>query len=127
MKPRALLLSLAISTIGASAHAEVLPWGNDDAAPYCREYTSTVMVDGRPQPAHGVACLEPDGTWAIQSQEQSAEAEAPPPPPPVVEYVPAYAPPPVVSYRVGYGHWPRHHWHHHPHGTYIGYGYGPYF
>lgn len=30
---------------------------------YCRDYTSTVYVDGRPQVARGTACRQPDGTW----------------------------------------------------------------
>ncbi len=31
----------------------------------CREYQSTTMIDGRPQPTYGTACLQPDGTWRI--------------------------------------------------------------
>jgi len=31
----------------------------------CREYQSTVMIDGRPQPTFGTACLMADGTWRI--------------------------------------------------------------
>jgi surface antigen len=31
----------------------------------CREYQSTVTIDGRPQPTYGRACLQPDGTWRI--------------------------------------------------------------
>jgi surface antigen len=31
----------------------------------CRQYTSTVYVDGRPQTERGTACRNPDGTWAI--------------------------------------------------------------
>ncbi len=31
----------------------------------CREFQSTIAVDGVNQPAHGVACLQPDGTWRI--------------------------------------------------------------
>lgn len=31
----------------------------------CREYQSTVMVNGRPQPAYGTACLESDGAWRV--------------------------------------------------------------
>lgn len=31
----------------------------------CREYQSTAMVGGRPQPVYGTACLEPDGSWRI--------------------------------------------------------------
>jgi surface antigen len=29
----------------------------------CREYTHTIYIDGRPQPARGTACRNPDGTW----------------------------------------------------------------
>lgn len=31
----------------------------------CREYTSTIYVDGRSETATGRACREPDGTWRI--------------------------------------------------------------
>ena len=31
----------------------------------CREYQSTIQVNGQPQPSHGTACLQPDGTWRI--------------------------------------------------------------
>lgn len=30
---------------------------------YCREYSTTIVVDGRTQPAYGTACQQPDGTW----------------------------------------------------------------
>lgn len=29
----------------------------------CREFTSTIYVDGRPETARGKACRRPDGTW----------------------------------------------------------------
>jgi surface antigen len=29
----------------------------------CREYTSTIYVDGRPETMRGRACRRPDGTW----------------------------------------------------------------
>ena len=32
---------------------------------YCREYQSTVVVAGQPQPIFGTACLQPDGVWRI--------------------------------------------------------------
>jgi len=32
---------------------------------YCREYKRTVLIDGRPSPAYGHACRQPDGTWQI--------------------------------------------------------------
>ncbi len=31
----------------------------------CREYQSTVTIEGKPELAHGTACREPDGTWKI--------------------------------------------------------------
>jgi surface antigen len=36
-------------------------WG--DEGRYCREYTTTVRIDGRPQQAYGTACRQPDGSW----------------------------------------------------------------
>jgi hypothetical protein len=35
------------------------------ASQTCREYQSTIQVNGQPQPSHGTACLQPDGTWRI--------------------------------------------------------------
>lgn len=32
---------------------------------YCREYQTTIVIDGRPQSGHGTACRQPDGTWQI--------------------------------------------------------------
>ena len=31
----------------------------------CREYTTTVTIDGRRETAYGTACREPDGSWKI--------------------------------------------------------------
>jgi hypothetical protein len=35
------------------------------AGQYCREYQSTTVIDGKPQPMYGTACLQPDGSWRI--------------------------------------------------------------
>lgn len=32
---------------------------------YCREYTQTIKIAGREQPAYGTACRQPDGSWLI--------------------------------------------------------------
>lgn len=32
---------------------------------YCREYTQTIVVEGRSHKGHGTACREADGTWQI--------------------------------------------------------------
>ncbi|MDJ1159012.1 hypothetical protein QNA08_12275 [Chelatococcus sp. SYSU_G07232] len=34
---------------------------------YCREYTHTIYVGGRPQRGYGTACQQPDGSWRIVS------------------------------------------------------------
>ncbi|MBO6785146.1 MAG: glycine zipper 2TM domain-containing protein [Alphaproteobacteria bacterium] len=34
---------------------------------YCREYQTTVTVDGRQEEAFGTACQQPDGSWKIVS------------------------------------------------------------
>jgi hypothetical protein len=31
----------------------------------CRQYQTTVTVDGQTQPGFGTACLQPDGTWRM--------------------------------------------------------------
>lgn len=40
-------------------------YSGSDNGPYCREFQTTVVIDGRPQSAHGTACQQPDGTWAV--------------------------------------------------------------
>lgn len=37
----------------------------DGSGRYCREYQSTVVVNGMQQPSYGTACRMPDGTWRI--------------------------------------------------------------
>lgn len=37
----------------------------DAAGRECREYTHTVNVQGQTQTGSGVACRQPDGTWAL--------------------------------------------------------------
>jgi hypothetical protein len=31
----------------------------------CREYQTTIQVNGQPQQSYGTACQQPDGTWRI--------------------------------------------------------------
>jgi len=36
--------------------------------PYCRNYTTTAVIDGKTSKVHGVACRQSDGSWkAVQS------------------------------------------------------------
>ena len=46
----------------ASAPAAYAP---APASQTCREYQSTIQVNGQPQQSYGTACLQPDGTWRI--------------------------------------------------------------
>lgn len=39
---------------------------------YCREFTQTVVIGGQNEQAHGNACRQPDGTWAITQETQLA-------------------------------------------------------
>lgn len=32
---------------------------------YCRSYTTTAIIGGRPQEAYGTACRQPDGSWKV--------------------------------------------------------------
>lgn len=38
-----------------------------EAGAYCREYETTVTIDGRTETAYGTACREPDGRWVIMN------------------------------------------------------------
>jgi hypothetical protein len=40
------------------------PYRYDDGS-YCREFQTTIVIDGRPENAFGTACLQPDGSWAV--------------------------------------------------------------
>lgn len=39
------------------------PQAKAPSEPECREYQTTVTIDGKPQKAYGKACRQPDGTW----------------------------------------------------------------
>jgi surface antigen len=41
------------------------PGGDAGPGAECREYQLTVTIAGRPQPAWGTACRQPDGSWRI--------------------------------------------------------------
>jgi hypothetical protein len=32
---------------------------------YCREFQSSAVIAGRPQPVYGTACQQPDGAWRV--------------------------------------------------------------
>jgi surface antigen len=45
---------------GTSGTAAAQPAGET-----CREYQTSITLDGRPQPAWGVVCRQPDGSWRL--------------------------------------------------------------
>lgn len=48
-------------------HGSVTPVreGRSASGEYCREYQTTVYIDGRKQSAYGNACRQPDGSWQV--------------------------------------------------------------
>ena len=43
---------------------------------YCREYTRAIVIDGQKQEGYGTACLQPDGSWEIVSEDKLADAKS---------------------------------------------------
>jgi surface antigen len=39
--------------------------GKDETGNYCREYQTSVNIDGKSEHAYGVACRQPDGSWKV--------------------------------------------------------------
>jgi surface antigen len=39
--------------------------GTTESGRYCREYQTTVLIGGKSEEAHGIACRQPDGSWQI--------------------------------------------------------------
>jgi surface antigen len=49
------------SLVPAVASAAIAP-----ATSECREFQSTVQIDGKPARAFGTVCRQPDGSWRIR-------------------------------------------------------------
>jgi surface antigen len=53
---------------GDDAYGEVIPGPTyRSRGEFCREYTHTIYIGGRPREGYGTACREPDGSWRIVS------------------------------------------------------------
>lgn len=52
---------------GAQYQVEPLQTFQRSDGRYCREYTTTAVVNGRPQQVYGTACRQPDGSWELVS------------------------------------------------------------
>ncbi len=47
------------------AYAPAPPQQPSYSTANCREYSSTIMIDGQEQRSYGTACLQADGSWRI--------------------------------------------------------------
>lgn len=47
----------------------IILFSNTAKAELCREYTKTINVGGRTQQGYGTACLQPDGSWEVVSED----------------------------------------------------------
>jgi surface antigen len=52
---------------GVRGEATTVREGRDPAGAYCREYTTTIYVGGKPSEGVGRACHNPDGSWRVVS------------------------------------------------------------
>jgi hypothetical protein len=79
MKFSKLTISAALTLVfvaagSANARTPVNDNYNEDA-PYCREYTQTFSIGGEKETGYGTACLQPDGSWQIVSQDDKDESD----------------------------------------------------
>ncbi len=72
------LLTVLLGGLAALAgtEAQASSYSNNGGA-YCREYTGTIYVGGRPEQGYGTACLQPDGSWQVVSGDNVGQAVAP--------------------------------------------------
>lgn len=97
-----------VSTGGYSAPVYSAPAPvayNNPTQRYCREYNGQALVAGRYQQTYGTACMQPDGSWQVQTPNGIGTTLDYIPPPvaysqPVTYYNPPayYAPPAPVYY-----------------------------
>jgi hypothetical protein len=127
---RAIVLVIGLLTAGCVAAPPPIfaPAASAQMAPrQCREFNTTIIVDGREQPAYGTACLQPDGSWRVVPPQTVAPRETyverrvyvPYDPPRYYYPPPYYYRPPVVTSRIIIGgHWGHRHggWHDRGHG-----------
>jgi hypothetical protein len=101
MKKR-FLLAAGLTLISGAASAQYYPATYQQ--PYCREFTKAVNVGGRVQSAYGQACMQPDGSWQVVSDQIPAAQP--------VQYIPAQnqvvyveRPVPTSVFSLSFGNW----------------------
>lgn len=65
---------LIMAATGLTSEAQASSYSNSD---YCREYTRTIYVGGKPQQGYGTACQQADGSWKIISGDNVGQTIAP--------------------------------------------------
>jgi hypothetical protein len=73
---RALALAAALLTAACAA----APANGTIIQSNCREFTTTITIDGQPQQASGLACQQPDNSWRIVSEDTGIAPEVGAPP-----------------------------------------------
>lgn len=112
-------------TLVLLAGASLLHATPAEAGDYCREYRKQVKVGGGVQEAYGTACMQPDGSWEIVSENGRPVEMYDFYGQPTYTFVerPVYTPPMIFSSVVFSGHDSHRHRHHrHHHGC--GHGHG---
>lgn len=126
-------LLAAMAVMASPAQAQVFP---------CRDFTTTVLIGGVPQPAWGRSCLQHDGSWQLVPGPVPVGGT-------VMGYDPAYLPEEQIYVVQQHPRVVRHHYverprlrpsvslgystgrfgghRHHGWGTGVGVGFGPYW
>lgn len=100
MKTFLLLSALGAAFIASTASAQYA----SGTAPYCREFTQVVDIGGRAESAYGTACMQPDGSWQIVSDDiPSTQPVNYIPTQNQVVYVPQTAP--VSTFSISFSSW----------------------
>ena len=91
--------------------------GYDSNEPYCREFTQVFSIGGEKETGYGTACLQPDGSWQIVSQDDKDDNNDDSDINYVVKEKKIYVEPREVIFA------PGHYWHRRP-VAYINYSHG---
>ncbi len=70
---RKIIMAAAFVTLPILAHATPAQAGGGE---FCREYSKTVSINGRPQYAYGTACRNRDGSWEVVNLGGHPKAQA---------------------------------------------------
>lgn len=64
--------AVALMALAGAVKADVMEAGDGQ---YCREYTQTMTIAGKTQKGFGTACLQPDGSWKLETPVNGAAVQ----------------------------------------------------